>query len=240
VVLPALALALVTAQAAAASGGVAGAASSPSSTAAAINLRSGDLSARITWASSPQPRNDKAEDQAGTKAVACLDRAGAATKDPFGTSGVTGGAVLADVRSPQFYDKASSLTQLPGANTEVVIVKTAREASQDLAAVRQKAVLPCLAAQYRVDSVQSGSGNVGIAESFMAAPRHGTGNGGVHIRFVESGGLLPQDLYNDEYFYAEGPVEVAFSFIDLGSAFDSGWAEAAITSVMQRAARQAG
>jgi hypothetical protein len=240
VLLPALVLGLVMASSAAASSRLAASSSGPSSKAAAINLIAGDLSSSIKWASSPQPTNNKAEDAAGKKAAACLDKAGAATADPFGTSEVLGGSVLADVRSPQFYDKASSLTQLPAANTEVVIVKTATEASKDLAAIRQKSSLSCLGAQYKLDSVQSGSGNVSIAESFMSAPRHGDGNGGVHIRFAENGGLLPQTLYNDEYFYAEGPVEVVFSFLNLGSPFDSGWADAALTKVMQRAAQQAG
>ncbi|HTX00742.1 MAG TPA: hypothetical protein VMD59_18320 [Acidimicrobiales bacterium] len=241
----ALALVLVAATAAPRAGATAapraaGPSSGAAAEAAAVNISSADLPSSVKWASSPQSPNNKAENAAGRTATACLDRAGAVTKDPFGTSGMTGGPVLADVRSPQFYDKADSLTQLPAANSEVVVVQSSHDATEDLAALRRHSSLVCMAAQFRLDSEQSGSGNVTVDSSFESAPRHGEGSGGVHVHFVESGGLLPGKLYNDEYFYAEGRFEVAFSFLDLGSPFSSSWAEGAISKVMDRAAKKAG
>ncbi len=228
-------------------GGVtAGAAAGSSSSSAAgkaraIDLMPSDLPSSVKWASTPQSASNKAEIAAGKTAASCLQKAGAATDDAFGATGLTGGPVLADVKSPQISDKADTFTQLPAANSEVVITSTAKQATADLAAVAKKAALSCLGTQYRVDAVQSGSGkSTSVAASFMSAPRHGDGNGGVHIRLTATGGLLPQKLYNDEYFYATGTAEVSFSFINLGSAFPSSWADQAITKVMQRAASEAG
>jgi hypothetical protein len=215
----------------------------PSSSAAgearAIDLTVGDLPSSIKWASAPQAGSNKAETAAGKTAAKCLQRLGAATDDAYGTTGVSGGTVLADVKSPQFSDKADTFTQLPAANSEVVIVASAKDATSDLAAVAKKGALDCFGAQYQVDVVQSGSGKARVTEHFAAAPHHGSGNGGVHVQFVATGGLLPQKLYNDEYFYAVGTAEVVLSFLNLGSPFDVGWADQAITKVMQRAAAQA-
>lgn len=216
------------------------ASSSPSEIAKAINLMASDLPSSVTWVSSPQAANNKAENAAGRVAASCVKKAGAVTDDAYGTSGVTGGPVLADVKSPQFSDKANAFTQLPAANSEVVIVSNGKDATADLAAVGTGKGLACLEAQYQVNVVQSGSGNSKVSGTFMSVPHHGGGNGGVHIRLIATGGLLPQKLYNDEYFYAAGRAEVVLSFLDLGSPFDASWASDAATKVMQRAVARAG
>jgi hypothetical protein len=201
-----------------------------------INLMPSDLPSSVKWASTPQSNPNKVEVTAGKTAASCLQKVGAATDDAFGASGATGGDVLADVRSPQISDKANTFTQLPAANTEVVVTAQSKQATADLAAVAKSAGASCLATQYRVDAIQSGSGKVTVTSALGSAPHHGDGNGGVHLRLVATGGLLPQKLYNDEYFYVSGPVEVVFSFINLGSAFPTSWADQAITKVMGRAA----
>jgi hypothetical protein len=60
---------------------------------------------------------------------------------------------------------------------------------------------------------------------------------------VETGGnfaLLKSKLYDDEYFYVQGPAEVAMSFINLGSPFKATWATSAISKVMARAKSEVG
>ncbi len=203
----------------------------------AINLQLGDLPKGQKWAGSPQPGSTKVTAAAGRTAAKCLDRLGAKSADPFGTSHSLGGNVLADVLSPQFAPKGG--IGLPGANSEVVVVAAPGVATADLAAIAKKGSLACLSAQYLVDTEASGSGKAHVTASFEKAPRHGSGNGGVHITLLEKGGSLPLTLYNDEYFYAEGNAEVVFSFLDLGSAFSSSAATATVAKVMARAAKLA-
>jgi hypothetical protein len=156
---------------------------------------------------------------------------------------VIGGVVVVDVSSPTYYQKGS-FTQLPSASSEVVFLTTASGAVTDLSTISRKPSLACLTAQLVGNSILGGAGkSVKGSASFMAAPRHGGGSGGVHIRFVETGGnfaLLKSKLYDDEYFYVQGPAEVAMSFINLGSPFKATWATSAISKVMARAKSEVG
>ncbi len=205
-----------------------------------INLVAADMPKGEKWASAPQGKSDKVANAAGVQAARCLDGAGAATGDPFGASDVVAGAVLADVKSLQFYPKSSTLTHLPAANTEVVVVKSATDARKDLVAVGAKKALACMGTLFAVQSGQQGSGKVKVSTSFVKAPRYGSAPP-VWDRFVATGGNLPNalKLYNDEAFYVQGPAEVSFSFLNLGSPFKRAWATAVIESVMARAAKLA-
>jgi hypothetical protein len=223
----------------AASRAPAGARSSVVAEAKAINLKAADLSTSIRWVAAPAGKSSKAEAALAQKALTCLKKVGSVSPDPFGTTGKTGGAVLADVSSPNWYDKASSLTQLPSASSEVVFVNSAAAARSDLATIGRGSSLACLTAQLVANSELQGAGS-GIkgTAKFLPAPRHGGGSGGVHIQFIESGGgfaLLKAKLYDNAFYYVQGSAEVTMSFINLGSAFNPAWTTASIAKVMARA-----
>ena len=204
----------------------------------AINMKVSDLPASIKWATAQPAASPKGESALGKQAVACIGKGGPVSPDPFGTSGVTGGVVLADISSPTYYEKSSTLTHLPSANSEVVFLSTTSGALADLVAVGRKSSIACLATQMAADSALQGAGKVKASGSFMPAPRYGGGSGGVHIRFLETGGnfaLLKSMLYDDEYFYVQGSVEVFLTFVNLGSAFSSASEASAISKVMARA-----
>jgi hypothetical protein len=209
----------------------------------AINLKVTDLSTSIKWVIAPPGKSSKAAAALANKTVACLKKVGPVSPDPFGTRSVIGGVVVVDVSSPTYYQKGS-FTQLPSASSEVVFLTTASGAVTDLSTISRKPSLACLTAQLVGNSILGGAGkSVKGSASFMAAPRHGGGSGGVHIRFVETGGnfaLLKSKLYDDEYFYVQGPAEVAMSFINLGSPFKATWATSAISKVMARAKSEVG
>ena len=216
----------------------AGAGSSIAAEAKAINLKVTDLPTSIHWAASPPGKSSKAEVALAEKTVACLKKVGPVSPDPFGTRGLSGGIVEADISSPMFYDKAASLTMLPSASSEVVFLTTASQARTDQATIARSGSLACLTAQFVGDSSLQGAGKVKGTASFVPAPRYGGGNGGVHIRFVVSGGnfaLLKSKLYDDEYFYVQGPAEISMSFINLGTSFNPSGAATAISKVMARA-----
>ncbi|MGD0440404.1 MAG: hypothetical protein ABSB52_07220 [Acidimicrobiales bacterium] len=222
---------------------VSGASSSVTAEAKAINMKVQDLSASIKWAVEQSSATPKGEAAIAKQAVACLAKTGPVSPDPFGASGVTGGVVLVDVSSPTYYEKSATLTHLPSADSEVVFQKTASGALADLAAVGHKPSLVCLGDQLAADSSLQGAGKgVKAKGSFLPAPRYGGGSGGLHIRFLESGGNLPAglDIYDDEYFYVEGQAEVSLTFINLGSAFNSSWAASTISKVMARAKSELG
>lgn len=210
------------------------------SKAKAINIKDSDMPSSTKWASTPQTPYNKAETAAGKKAIACIDKSGAVSGDAFGTSRITGGEVVVDVRSDQYYEASATLTELPAANSEVVFLSSAGDATKDLNAFERKSSLSCLGAQLVVESEAEGSGSVKISANVMPAPHYGGGNGGLRIRFVETGGLLPGGLYNDEYFYVQGPSEVSFSFLNLGTPFSTSWADSIIEKVMKRAASTVG
>jgi len=219
----------------------AGRASSPVAQAQATNLKVTDLSTAMKWKAAPAGHSSASVAALAQKTLACLKKVGPVSPDPFGTTGKSGGVVLADVSSPTFYNKASPLIQLPSASSEAVVMTKGSGALSDLATIGRSGALSCLTAQLVGDSSLGGAGK-GIkgTASYLAAPHHGAGSGGVHIRFVEHGGLLPGSLYDDEYFYVEGAIEVSMSFINLSSTFNPSWATAAITKVMARAASEAG
>jgi len=208
----------------------------------AINLKVSDLPTTTRWATSPAAASPKAELAVGKKAVACIKKGGPVSPDPFGTSGVTGGVVVVDVTAPTYFQKGATLTHLPSATSEVVFLKTAPEALADLVAIGRGPSLACLAAQLASDSALQGAGKVKAAASFMSAPRHGAGKGGIHIRFLESGGNLPGTLkiYDDVFYYVQGPAEVSLTFINLGSAFGLTSEVSVISKVMARAEADAG
>jgi len=218
-------------------------ASSAAAEAKVVNMKVSDLSPSITWATSQPVASPKAEKAVGKQTVACMAKGGPVSPDLFGTSGVTGGVVLADVSSPTYFEKSATLTHLPSASSEVVFVTTPSGALADLVAVGRKSSLVCLGDQLATDSSLQGAGKgVKANASFMSAPRYGGGSGGVHIRFLESGGNLPPGLkiYDDVYDYVQGPAEVSLTFINLGAAFNSSWAATAIAKVMARAKSEVG
>ncbi len=208
----------------------------------AINLKVSDLPTSIKWATAKPTASPKGEAALGKQAVACIAKGGPVSPDPFGTSGVVAGTVLADVSSPTYFEKSQTLTHLPSATSEVVFLKTAPAALADLAGVGRKASIACLATQMAAESTLQGAGKgVNARGSFLPAPRYGSG--GVHIRFLESGGnfaLLKEALYDDEYFYVQGSAEVYLTFVNLGSAFSPSGAAAAIADVMARAKSEVG
>ena len=220
-----------------------GGSSSVLAQAQAINMKMSDLPASIKWATEKPTATPKAEAALGKTAVACIAKGGPVSPDPFGTSGVTGGVVLVDNSSPTYFEKSATLTQLPSASSEVVFLKTPAGALADLVAVGRKTSLACLATQLAADSALQGAGKgVKAAASFMSAPHFGAGSGGVHIRFLESGGNLPAPLkiYDDVYDYVQGPAEVSLTFINLGSAFNAASEASTIAKVMARAKSEVG
>ncbi len=222
---------------------LAGEPSSVVAEAKAINMKLSDLPASIKWATEQPSATPKGEAAIAKHAVACLAKGGPVSPDPFGASGVVGGAVLADVSSPTYFEKSQTVTHLPSASSEVVFQKTASGALADLAAVGRKLSLACLGVQLAADSSLQGAGKgVKASGSFMSAPRYGGGSGGVHIRFLESGGLLGTSikLDDDEYFYVQGSAEISLTFINLGTVFSPSGAASVISKVMARAKAEVG
>ena len=212
----------------------------PVARAKAINLRASDLPSSMHWTSAPVGKPTKAVAAAQVKAASCLRAAGAGTGDPFGASGRIGGGVIADVSSAQYSEKGSP--GIPAANSEVVVVASAKAAAADLHAVTTAAGRRCIAAQFRVDSSAQGlSGPVTTA--VRPQPRHGV-NGGARVQMVESAQFgstkLAVKLYNDEYFYVVGADEVTLSFLNIAGPFPQAGATAAVDKVLARAATAAG
>ena len=205
----------------------------------AVNLKVTDLSTAMKWKAAPPGHSSAAVAALAAKTLSCLKKVGPVSPDPFGTTGKSGGVVLADVSSPTFYDKASPLIQLPSASSEVVVLSKTSAAVSDLSTIGRSAALGCLTAQLVGDSSLGGAGK-GIkgTASYMSAPHHGGGSGGLHIRFIEHGGLLPGNLYDDEYFYVQGGAEISMSFINLSTPFNASWSSVAIAKVMARAASE--
>ena len=223
---------------------LAGGSSSVVAEAKAINMKVSDLPTSIKWATAQPTASPKGEAALGKQAVACIAKGGPVSLDPFGTSGVVGGTVLVDVSSPTYSEKSSTLTHLPSASSEVVFVKTAPGALADLAGIGRKSSIACLATQMAAESSLQGAGKgVKASGSFLPAPRYGGGSGGVHIRFLETGGnfaLLKETLYDDEYFYVQGSAEVFVTFVNLGTAFSPSGAASTIAKVMARAKSEVG
>ncbi|MGD0944799.1 MAG: hypothetical protein ABR972_11075 [Acidimicrobiales bacterium] len=206
----------------------------------AINLKATDLSASMHWLSAPPGKSSKASTALADQAVACLQKVGPVSPDPFGTRTLIGGVVLADVSSPTYYEKGSSI-ELPSASSEVVFLTTTSAAAADLSTFGRGSALACLTAQLIGNSTLGGAGKVKGSASYLAAPHYGGRSGGLHIRFIETAGNLGKSkLYDDEYCYVQGPAEISLSFIGLGAPFNATWATSAISKVMARAQSEIG
>lgn len=209
--------------------------SSDAAKASQINIRSSDLPTSQHWSSSPTPLPQVA---LGKIAVSCMKAGGGAgakvSPDPFGTVGKPSGDVTADVSSKVFGIKGS-VTGLPSASSEVVFVATATQALSDLAAFGTSRVQSCEATLVRAVTELSSGGKPKTGTSVMSLPHLGNGSGGVHLRFVTTGGNIPAKLYQDVYYYVQGRAEVALTFVNLATPFSSAWASSIAKDVMARA-----
>ena len=214
--------------------------SSDASKARQMNLRQTDLPTSQKWASSPTPASQVA---LGKTAVSCMKASGGAgakiSPDPFGTVGKSIGNATADVSSNVFGIKGS-FTGLPSASSEVVFVKTTKEALADLAAFGTAWVQACLATLVAKVTQLSSGGSPKSKVSALSLPHLGGGSGGVHLQFVTTGGEIPGKLYQDVFYYVEGRAEVALTYVNLAASFPSGWASSIAKNVMARAKSIAG
>jgi hypothetical protein len=217
--------------------GVADASPTLSDTAIAnvINVTSADLPAPSTWTASVQTPNTATEITLAQQALHCISaKTGTISPDAFGTVGGKGGIVTADVES-LIYSKKGTSTGLPEVSSDVDLLTTSSQASRDLTAFGKKVDLPCLTAL--IANVTAGvTGEKGpVASSFVSIPRHGTGNGGVGIRFAISGVGLSGPLIDDAYFYVEGRAEISLAFTNVSTPFSEAEANAVAARVMARA-----
>ena len=120
-----------------------------------INMHRTDLPAGAQWTSSPSTPNPPGWVATSHKVIACIQHvAGQAlvvSPDPFGLGTAPSGDVTADVTSPTFFVKGPS--QLPSADSEVVMTATAVQATADLRAVDRSSALPCLKAAFQAIAV---------------------------------------------------------------------------------------
>ena len=205
-----------------------------------INLHSSDLPTSAHWSSTPAPPSQVA---LGKTAVSCMKAGGGAgakvSPDPFGTVGKASSDVTADVSSNVFGIKGSA-TGLPSASSEVVFVTTAGQALNDLAAFGTSHVQSCEATLVTAVTQLSSGGKPKTTTSVMSLPHFGNGSGGVHLRFVTTGGNIPGKLYQDAYYYVQGRAEVALTFVNLATPFSSTWAGSIAKNIMARAKSIAG
>lgn len=206
--------------------------------AASMNVTMGELPTSTAWVSTkamPRPTAETTQDE---QTITCMKKAGGAaariSSDPFGTVGVPGGVVTADVTSPSFSPK-SSTDGLPEVSSEVDMVTTAAQATSDLAAFATQATLACFAHEFANIYSAELNTKLNATTSFLPLSRFGSGNGGVHGRYVITGGNLKAPLYDDAYFYAQGRAEIFVQFADLGAPFPSSWATSVVAKVMTRA-----
>jgi hypothetical protein len=205
-----------------------------------VNIRSSDLPKSADWSSTPAPPSPVS---LGEKAVACMKSGGGpgakVSPDPFGTVGKPSGDVTADVSSKVFGIK-ESVTGLPSASSEVVFVSTTKQALADLVAFGTSHVQSCVTTLMAAVTGLSAGGKVKATASTLTLPHLGNGGGGVHLRFVFTGGNIPAKLYEDLYYYVEGRAEVTLTFVNLTAPFSSSWASSIVKSVMARAKSVAG
>jgi hypothetical protein len=208
-----------------------------------IDVAPSDLPTTITWTSSSQTPNTAAQTKQAEQAVICIQKSGAVAQsispDPFGTSEKTGGPVVADVES-QLFAKQDSTIGLPTVSSDVTFMKTAAQASTDLAAFATNAGLACISTLIGSLTAAAVGHQIGMTNSFIQIPRHGTGVGGVGVRFAITGAGLNGTLYDDAFFYAEGTAEVSLSFVDLDSHVPTTWESSITAKVMARAQRLVG
>jgi hypothetical protein len=213
-------------------------AKSDSTLAREIDVALGDLPAGVTWASSSQTPNTAAQTKQAEQAVVCIQKSGAVTQsispDPFGTSERTGGPVVADVESPLFA-KQNSTVALPTVSSDVTFMKTTAQASTDLAAFATNAGLACISTLIGTLTAAAVGHQIGMTNSFIQIPRHGTGIGGVGLRFAITDAGLNGTLYDDAFFYAQGTAEVSLSFVNIDSHVSTTWEASIAAKVMARA-----
>ncbi len=203
-----------------------------------INVAAGDLPTEIVWVGAKPTARPVAEKAQDEQTITCMKKAGGAaakiSPDPFGTVGEPGGTVTVDVSSSTFSPKGAA-NRFPQVSSEVDFLKTASQATNDLAAFATKAALVCFAREFaNLYSAEIGS-KVSATTSFLPLTHYGAGNGGVHGRYVITGKALKAPLYDDAYFYVQGRAEILLSFVNLGSPFSSNWASSVVGKVMARA-----
>jgi hypothetical protein len=203
-----------------------------------IDVAAGDLPTTITWTSSSQTPNTAAQTKQAEEAVTCMQKSGAVAQslspDPFGTSERTGGPVVADVQSPLFA-KQDSTIGLPTVSSDVTFMKTAAQASTDLAAFATNSGLACISTLIGTLTAAAVGHQIGMTNSFIQIPRHGTGIGGVGVRFAITDAGVSGTLYDDAFFYVEGTAEVSISFVNLDSHVTTSWEDSIAAKVMARA-----
>jgi hypothetical protein len=208
-----------------------------------IDVAPGDLPTAFTWTSSSQTPNTAAQTKQAEQAVTCIQKSGAVAQsispDPFGTSEKTGGPVVADVESPLFA-KQDSTNGLPTVSSDVTFMKSSPQASTDLAAFATNAGLTCIATLIGTLTAAAVGHQIGMTSSFISIPPHGTGVGGVGVRFAITGAGTTGTLYDDAFFYVEGTAEVSLSFVNLNAHVTTSWENSIAAKVMARAQRLVG
>lgn len=217
--------------------GPADATSSDATLAKTLNMTRAELPQPTTWTSTAQTPNTPAETALGVKAVACV-RAGSGagakvSADPFGTTGVVGGTVTADVQSPEFAVKGAS--GFPSASSEVVMLKSAAQASNDLSAFASPSTRGCFASLLAGFLKSDGDTKLKVTSSSQALPHLGSARGGFGYRFVVSGPELPGRLIDYTYFYVQGRAEIDLEFVNIATQFPTTWANSIAAVVMERA-----
>jgi hypothetical protein len=203
-----------------------------------INVVLSDLPAAVIWTSSSQTPNTAAQTKQAEQAVACLQRAvgnsQSVSADPFGTSEKTGGPVVADVESPLFAKETSTIG-LPTISSDVTLLKTATQASSDLAAFSTTAGLACVSTLIGTLTAAAVGHPIGLTDTFITIPRHGTGAAGVGMRFAITNAGLTGTLYDDAFFYVQGKAEVSVSYVNLAAHVQTTWETSVAAKVMTRA-----
>jgi hypothetical protein len=203
-----------------------------------INVALSDLPTAIAWTSSSQTPNTAAQTKQAEQAVACLQRTGSSAQsvspDPFGTSEKTVGSVVADVESPLFAKETSTIG-LPTISSDVTMLKTATQASTDLAAFATNAGLACVSTLIGTLTAAAVGHQIGLTDTFIDIPRHGSGNGGVGMRFAITNAGLTGTLYDDAFFYVQGRAEMSLSYVNLAAHVQTTWETSVAAKVMTRA-----
>jgi hypothetical protein len=218
--------------------GPAAATGSDAALAKTLNMTQAELPQSTTWKSIAQTPNNTAETALGVKAVGCVRTSSSVgakvSTDPFGTTEIVGGTVTADVESRTF-DAKSSSAEPPSAGSEVVMLKSASGATDDLLAFASSRAQGCFTRLLISDLNSAGGGKLKVTSSSQALPHLGTGSGGFSLRFVVSGAQLPGRLIDYTYFYVQGRAEIVLEFTSLNTEFPTTWANAVAVLVMDRA-----
>ena len=203
-----------------------------------IDVALSDLPTAIAWTSSSQTPNTAAQTKQAEQAVTCLQRTGGSAQsvspDPFGTSEKTAGPVVTDVESPLFAKETSTIG-LPTISSDVTMLKTPTQASTDLAAFATNAGLACVSTLIGTLTAAAVGHQIGLTDTFINIPRHGTGDGGVGMRFAITNAGLTGTLYDDAFFYVQGKAEVSLSYVNLATHVQSTWETSVAAKVMTRA-----